>query len=96
MSIMKRKDETQNLKEAIDLAVLKLKTLDATSDEYAQIVDQLDKLYKMRITTKPQPVPLEALIAVGGNLIGIVSIIGFERANVLTSKALGFVLKSRI
>lgn len=96
MSIMKRKDETQNLKDAIDLAVLKLTTLDPTSNEYATIVDQLDKLYKMRITTKPQPVPLEALIAVGGNLIGIVSIIGFERANVLTSKALGFVLKSRI
>lgn len=44
---------------------------------------------------KPDRISKETWAAIGANLAGIVLILGHERANVIASKALGFVLKSR-
>lgn len=38
----------------------------------------------------------DALLAIAGNLGGIVAILVFEKANVITSKGLGFVMKSKL
>ena len=37
----------------------------------------------------------DTMAIVAGNLLGIALIVGHERMNVVTSKALGFVLKSK-
>lgn len=68
--------------------------LDSTSDEFAKAANQLDKLYKMKTYKKESSVKSETLVAAGVNLAGIVLILGFERAHVLSSKALGFVRKT--
>lgn len=38
----------------------------------------------------------DTLLVVGGNLIGILLILNFERLDIVRSKALGFVLKGRV
>lgn len=38
----------------------------------------------------------DALLAIAGNLAGIATIILFEKSNVMTSKSLGFVMKSKL
>lgn len=85
------------LEEAIARVLEVMKTHDPTTDAYSQAVDQLEKLYKIQVSTRPESrINLEALIAVAGNLAGIAMILNFERAGIITSKALGFVTKSRM
>ena len=91
-------EERPELEEAIDMALSELSNHKPYSTEYVKALEQIEKLYKLR-APKPElqkPVSLDAVIAVAGNLAGIVLILGYERAHVLTSKALGFVIKSRM
>lgn len=80
----------------IDMVAKKLKDDNLSEEELQLYIKQLDKLYKMKSYNKTEPiVKLDTLIVVAGNIAGIVLILGFERAHVVTSKALGFVLKAR-
>lgn len=74
----------------------KLEGFSPDSDEFAACIKQLDTLYKMRSYDKDNRVNVNTLIAAGANLLGIVAILSFERVNVITSKAIGFVVKSRL
>lgn len=40
-------------------------------------------------------ISMETLAVIGGNIVGIALILGFERTGIITSKALGFVTRSR-
>lgn len=64
-------------------------------DKYAKMVDQLVKLYKLKEHEAPKQISPDTLVLVAGNLIGIVLILGYERAGVITSKAIGFVTRLR-
>lgn len=86
--------------DALDKAIARvlevMESHDPTAEAYSQAVDQLDKLYKIQVSTKPdRRINLDALVAVAGNLAGIAMILNFEKAGIVTSKALGFVLKSK-
>lgn len=50
---------------------------------------------KLKELEKPDRVSKETWAVVAANLIGIGMIIGHERVNVIASKALGFIMKSR-
>lgn len=95
---LKTQTETTGLDEAIELAFSHLQEHSPDSDEYSKIVDQLDKLYKIKSSYEKdnkRTVSTDQLIAVAGNLAGILLILNFERAGIVTSKALSFVLKSK-
>lgn len=64
---------------------------DPSSEEYAAMVDQLVKLYKLKEIKSSRSVSPDTLALVAANLAGIMLIVGHERANVVTSKAIGFV-----
>lgn len=86
-----------NLEETINVALSELRGHEADSDEYAKITEQLEKLYKMKVSDKDDPIlSLDKLIPVIGNLAGIFAILNYERMNVVATKALGFVVKSKI
>jgi DNA repair ATPase RecN len=87
--------EPTHLEKVIDLALDKLEDLDPASDEYARIVEQLDKLHNMSPKKEASLKP-EMLLNVAANLAGILAILNYERAHVVTSKALGFVFKTRM
>lgn len=92
----KKKDPT-SLDVAIENALSELAGHDADSDEYANITNQLVKLYGLKEIDNPdRRISNDVLAGIAANLIGIGMIISYERVHVITTKALGFIVKTRI
>lgn len=87
-------------KTRLDEEISRLETLlggyEPYSDGYADIIDNLDRLYKLKNGNKFKGVSADTLVVVGANLLGIAIILWHEKAEVITSKAFGFVLKGRV
>jgi hypothetical protein len=83
------------LQRAVDRAVRELDGYPVASDEYGLILDRLSKLHKMKEEDKPASISPDTLLMVGANLVSIVLIIKHEQFNVITSKALSFVIRPR-
>lgn len=94
MFIAKPQTAPLELDEAINTALAQLDYVPAYSEEYAKIVNQITALTALKTTTSPPRVSPDTLALVLGNLLGIVIIVGHERAGIVTSKALSFVLKA--
>lgn len=92
---IKPTDEESGLKDAIDTVFSEMAAHSSDSEEYAKMVSQLETLYSLKSIDAPKRVSPDTLAIVAGNLLGIMLIVGHERANVVTSKALSFVLKLR-
>ena len=90
----KPQDDPQ-LVETIDLVMDRLRDTVVDSKEFNQLTDQLTKLLIAKNARKRDKASTDVLLTVGANLAGIAMIIGHERANVIASKALGFVMKLR-
>lgn len=72
---------------------LKLSRFD--SEDYNKALRIAERLHDMVDKEKTSSVSKDALLTVGGNLLGIFMIIKHENVNVITSKALGFVTRLR-
>lgn len=83
------------LDEAIDDVLTQMTTISSDTDEYAAMVDQLSKLYSLKENEIPKRISPDTLATIAANLLGIIVIVGHERAHVLTSKAINFVMKLR-
>lgn len=71
--------------------------LDPDSKEYEYSLKALEKLYMMKKeNSKKLGVTPDTMAVVFGNLIGIGAILYHEKLNVLSSKALGFVIRGRV
>lgn len=81
------------LDEAIDAAAAELANLTTTDPNYDKTLAKLKELYALKEKNSPKRVSPDTLAVVLGNLAGIVWITNHERIHVITSKALGFVLK---
>ena len=79
----------------IDQLVLALGDHDPNSEEFGTITERLSKLHKIEQDRKPNRVSPDTALLVGANLLGIAMIIRHENLNVITSKALNFVIKAR-
>ena len=91
-----QKDKTKpGLDKAIDELLKEMSALNGDSEEYAKMVTQLNTLYRLKEVDPPKTISPDTLAIVAGNLLGIVMIVGHERAHVITSKAIGFILKMR-
>lgn len=90
-----RKAEPTELDKAIESALTDLSHYTAESDEYAAVNKQLKKLYELKRNEKPERVSRDTLIVAGAQLLGIMMIVGHERANVITSKATSMLPKHR-
>ncbi len=95
MFTQKTPAEKTGLEKAIDEALTDMNGFTSETDEYSQIVDQLTKLYNLKDIDRPKGPSADTLVLVTGNLVGILMIVGYERANIVTSKALNFLLKLR-
>ena len=93
MFTLKTKDETTQLQLVIDALLIEMQTINADSDEYPKMVDTLTQLYKLKEQDAPKRISPETWATIGGNLAAILLILNFERAGIITSKALGFVPK---
>lgn len=69
---------------------------EANSDEYNDMANNLEKLLKAKSYEKQKGISPDTMAIVIGNLIGIVLILKHEKVDIITSKALGFVLRGRV
>jgi len=79
----------------LERTLSELKLSSFTSEDYAKTLSITEKLHDMMDKEKPASVSKDALLTVGANLLGIILIIKHEHVNVITSKALGFVIRLR-
>lgn len=86
----------KSLQLAIDRLHEEMAKVSPLSDEYAKMAERLDELYKIT-TYKPGgwSSSTDQIIGVAGSLVGIGAIMSFERAHVITTKAMNFVFKPR-
>ena len=88
-------DNSLALDEAIERLLNRMQYVEVDSEEYGTMVSRLDKLYAMKNTNRNR-VSKDAIWTIGANILGIILILGHERANVVTSKALSFIVKPKI
>jgi hypothetical protein len=90
-----RKPQPHPLDEVIDDLLAALKGFDEDTETYGEAVKQLKTLMDLRARDRGdrEPVSRGQMLAVGANVLGILAILGFEKTNVITTKALGFVPK---
>lgn len=86
--------EAEELNKAITDVHNHLSDYPPESKEYAAMADQLVKLYAQKANNPSRRISSDVLLTVSANLLGILVIVGHERANVVTSKALSFVMKA--
>lgn len=92
----KNKPENRpGLEKAIDEALIELSKTQSGTPEYKAILEEIEKLYALRLPEPEpsKPISKDALIAVAGNLAGIILIINHEKLHVISTKAVGFVGK---
>jgi hypothetical protein len=84
------------LTSAIDSILDDMKAYGAGSSEYGTMADNLEKLCKAKSYEKQRGVSPDTIAIGVVNLIGIILILKHEKIDIVTSKALGFVLKGRV
>jgi len=63
-------------------------------DDIREVIELMERREKLK--EKKFPVSPDTVAIVVGNLLGIGLILGYERAGIITTKALGFVLRGRV
>jgi ribosomal protein L18E len=69
------------------------------SEEYTKMAENLERLYKSKALVKDEKIRFitpDTIAVIVGNLLGIAMILHHERLEVVTTKALGFVIKGRV
>lgn len=96
MFIKKSTPETTPLDDAIADLFSELQSVNGDDEEYSKMADQLVKLMKLKKEIEPSwRVSPDTLAVIGGNILGILLILNFERMGVVASKAMSFVGKLR-
>lgn len=90
----KNKNDKPGLQDEIDRLLKALSNEQPDSELYNTITTRLAALYPLLETKNSSKVSKETWAMIGANLIGIGAIIGHERVHVISTKALGFVMKA--
>lgn len=85
----------QSLDDAIKQLQDHMAICDGDSEEYATMLNRLERLHKLREKSARKKVSPDTLLLVGGNLAGILIIVSYEHGRAITSKALSFAGKLR-
>lgn len=94
-SRFKKDKEPSPLDVAIASCYEKMAQLNETDEEYAKIADQLVKLHGLKMNEKSSRVSPDTTAKIAANIVGILLIIRHEHLNVITSKAMEQVMRTR-
>jgi hypothetical protein len=83
------------LESELERTLIRLKAEEVYSDDYKKTLSTVERLHGMMDKQKPSSVSKDTALTVAANLIGIFLIIKHENVNVITSKALNFVIRPR-
>ena len=95
MFAVHRKPKPHRLDDVIEGLVQHLAGMDEETELYDQGVKQLKTLMDLRARDRGdrEPVSSGQMLAVAANILGILAILGYERTNVITTKAFGLLPK---
>ena len=91
-----KKDKRTYLEVEIDNVLKTMLTMDPASEDYTAMAENLERLYKLKAVDSNKKVSADTMALIAGNLLGLALIMSFEKTNVITTKALGFVLRGRV
>lgn len=91
-----KKDKRTNLEVEIDLVIEKMRNVEPNTDEYTTMASNLERLYKLKAIDAGKKISPDTMALIVGNIAGLILIMSFEKTNVITTKALGFVLRGRV
>lgn len=92
----KNTKDTKSIDLATEELIEKLRSLDPSTEQYSAAVKNLEVLEKAKSHKKDMSISPDVALTVGGNLVGILAVLNFERLGVVTSKAIGMVLKAKL
>lgn len=94
MKITKFKERT-HLEKEIDNLLIRME-LCTDSKEYTAMAENLERLFKAKSYETQSRISPDTIAIIAGNLLGILLIMNYEKASVITTRAIGFVLKGRV
>lgn len=95
MKIFSR-EETTPVDIQIAAVLSEMEDIGVESDGYSTMMEYLERLYKLKKHDAPRRVSRDTLAVVGGNLLGILMIVVYERQHVMMSKALSQIRTPRL
>lgn len=73
-----------------------MESTDKSDEKYANLVERLTKLHKLKIDQRFKPVSVDQALVVAANIFGILWLARYERENVIKApQAMKFVMKPR-
>jgi phage gp29-like protein len=88
-------DYQRQIESELERAITAMRAEMVHGEEYAKALTRVERLYELLDKEKPKTFSKDTILTVAANLIGIILILKHENVNVITSKALGFVLRPR-
>jgi len=85
----------KNLDNEINRVISEMSMISVETVEYTQAAKNLAVLCEARGVRTNRTISTDVLIAAATNILGIILVLNFERMNVVTSKALSFLMKSK-
>jgi len=82
--------EPDPLEEAIARVMLAMTHVDTDTEEFTNLLTHLERLSALK-PERRKPLSLDAVAQVGGTILAILIVVGYEHHHVITSKALSFV-----
>jgi len=90
-----KKDRRKKVVKAMDSVYTKLETLDAASEDYTTAVSNLERLNKIKSEDKIKINP-DVVITVVGSIASTLLVLYFEKTDIVTSKAINWIIKGRV
>lgn len=95
-----KNDTPSDLEDEITRVISLMSDQNPDTEEYTTMVSNLKVLVEARqldeATDAPNRLSADTMLSVGGSIVGVLLILGFEKANVITSKGLSFIPKIKI
>jgi len=95
MKITKLHEKTR-LEQEIDNIHDKLNIDGMNPIEYTAMSEHLLRLYEAKNKETSRRISPDAVAAIAGNLLGIALILKYEKLDIITSKAISFIIKGRV
>ncbi len=89
-----RREEPSIYDEPIEKVLDAMKTYDTVDGEFITLMEYLERLTKLK-AEKHSKVDPNTMALIAGNLAGILVIVAYEQKHVMTSKAMGFILRAK-
>lgn len=98
INFTRKNKESDPLEKEIRAIFDELENCQKNGEDYGVLLERLEKLHSIRNDKKCSDIKIDPnkLIGAAANLAGILLILNYEKANVLATKAVSFVLKGRV